>query len=159
MDTQDTNQPLDEGKLEEEKKAAEVTDETATSAGDVSTIVVEKPQEEVESVTAEIEQTAPVNEEETAVEVAQPVEDVEESASNISLVEEEKEEEDDSEKGAVSVEENAELTVVKKYQHFNDNDEVIARLKEISESNCSVGKQEIDALKQTFYKIHEQYFQ
>lgn len=154
MDTQDTNQPLDEGKLEEEKKAAEVTDETATSAGDVSTIVVEKPQEEVESVTAEIEQTAPVNEEETAVEVAQPVEDVEESASNISLVEEEKEEEDDSEKGAVSVEENAELTVVKKYQHFNDNDEVIARLKEISESNCSVGKQEIDALKQTFYKIH-----
>jgi len=154
MDTQDTNQPLDEGKLEEEKKAAEVTDETATSAGDVSTIVVEKPQEEVESVTAEIEQTAPVNEEETAVEVAQPAEGVEESASNISLVEGEKEGKDDSEKGAVSVEEDAGLTVVKKYQHFNNNDEVIARLKEISESNCSVGKQEIDALKQTFYKIH-----
>jgi len=154
MDTQDTNQPLNEGKLEEEKKAVEVTDETATSAEDVSTIVVEKPQEEVESETTEIEQTALVNEEQTAVEVAQAAEDVEEPASEISLVEEEKEVEDESEKDAASIEEDAELTVVKKYQHFNNNDEVIARLKEISDSNCSVGKQEIDALKQAFYKIH-----
>ena len=42
----------------------------------------------------------------------------------------------------------------KKYQHFKSNDEVIARLKEISEGDCQVSKQEIDALKQAFYKIH-----
>lgn len=157
MDTQDTNQPLDEGKLEEEKKTAEVTDETATSAGDVSTDVVEKPVEEVEEVTVEIEQPIALKEEETTVEVAQPAEEEKEPVSDVSLDEEKKEEEEEVGENSLTLEESeedAELTVVKKSQHFNNNDEVIARLKEISEGNCSVGKQEIDALKQAFYKIH-----
>jgi hypothetical protein len=53
MDTQDTNKPLDEGTLEEEKKTAEVADTTVTPAEDISAPEESKEAEEVQPVPAE----------------------------------------------------------------------------------------------------------
>lgn len=129
MDSQDTNQPLNEGKLEEEKKTAEVTDSAVTPAEEVLT-----PEKETE--------TAPSD------------------AAEVNNTEEIKQEE--PEKAAVLVEEPQEKKVEKeelepqekKAKHFNNKEEVIARLKEISKGNCQNSKQELDSLKQAFYKLH-----
>ena len=42
-----------------------------------------------------------------------------------------------------------------KYESKKTKEEVIQRLKEINENACEVDKQEIDFLKQTFYKLHK----
>ena len=84
MDSHDTNQPLKQGELEEEKKAVEVSEEiTETPAEE---IIVEKPTE---------------------------------NASKLSTKE-----------------------------------EVLLRLKEVAQDAENANKQELDGLKQTFYKIH-----
>ena len=84
MDSHDTNQPLKQGELEEEKKAVEVSEEiTATPAEET---IVEKPTE---------------------------------NASKLSTKE-----------------------------------EVLLRLKEVAQDAENANKQELDGLKQTFYKIH-----
>ncbi|WP_195487856.1 DUF349 domain-containing protein [Bacteroides fragilis] len=84
MDSHDTNQPLKQGELEEEKKAVEVSEEiTETSAEET---IVEKPTE---------------------------------NASKLSTKE-----------------------------------EVLLRLKEVAQDAENANKQELDGLKQTFYKIH-----
>ncbi len=145
MDTQDTNLPLDEGKLEEEKKAVEVTESAATSAENVL------PAEAEESL-AEEKTTAPETTEPIAEEKENEKEDEQtpekEEAGTEKTVENNIAENDVTEEDAEAAEQ------AKKYQHFKSNDEVIARLKEISEGDCQVSKQEIDALKQAFYKIH-----
>lgn len=145
MDTQDTNLPLNEGKLEEEKKTAEVTESAATSAENVMPADVKEPLAEEKTATPE-----------TVEEVAEEKEDkvVKQSSEEIEQAPEPKDESSektaDNEVPKVDVAEEQ----AKKYQHFNSNDEVIARLKEISEGECQVNKQELDALKQAFYKIH-----
>ena len=84
MDSHDTNQPLKQGELEEEKKAVEVSEE-----------ITETPAEET------------IAEKST------------ESGSKL-----------------------------------NTKEEVLSRLKEVAQDAENASKQELDGLKQTFYKIH-----
>ena len=42
-----------------------------------------------------------------------------------------------------------------RYPQRKSKEEVIERLKEIIADNCNADKQEIDLLKQTFYKLHK----
>ncbi|MCE9141171.1 DUF349 domain-containing protein [Bacteroides fragilis] len=84
MDSHDTNQPLKQGKLEEEKKAVEVSEEITETPAEET--IVEKPTE---------------------------------NASKLSTKE-----------------------------------EVLLRLKEVAQDAENANKQELDGLKQTFYKIH-----
>ena len=84
MDSHDTNQPLKQGELEEEKKAVEVSEEITETPGEET--IVEKPTE---------------------------------NASKLSTKE-----------------------------------EVLLRLKEVAQDAENANKQELDGLKQTFYKIH-----
>jgi pterin-4a-carbinolamine dehydratase len=165
MDTQDTNQPLNEGKLEEEKKSVEVTESATTSTEEVSAAVAEEPVTEAKATVPETQEPVAATNEvpaEEAAETVEAVKEVEPEAPAPAAAEEpaEKEapkvEEETAVEDEVSNETDAEVDEeqVKKYQHFNNNDEVIARLKEISEGDCQVSKQEIDALKQAFYKIH-----
>ena len=84
MDSHDTNQPLKQGELEEEKKAVEVSEE-----------ITETPAEET------------IAEKST------------ESGSRL-----------------------------------NTKEEVLSRLKEVAQDAENASKQELDGLKQTFYKIH-----
>lgn len=84
MDSHDTNQPLKQGELEEEKKAVEVSEEITETPAEET--IVEKPTE---------------------------------NASKLSTKE-----------------------------------EVLLRLKEVAQDAENANKQELDGLKQTFYKIH-----
>ena len=84
MDSHDTNQPLNQGELEEEKKAVEVSEEITETPAEET--IVEKPTE---------------------------------NASKLSTKE-----------------------------------EVLLRLKEVAQDAENANKQELDGLKQTFYKIH-----
>ena len=84
MDSHDTNQPLKQGELEEEKKAVEVSEEIIETPAEET--IVEKPTE---------------------------------NASKLSTKE-----------------------------------EVLLRLKEVAQDAENANKQELDGLKQTFYKIH-----
>ena len=84
MDTHDTNQPLKQGELEEEKKAVEVSEEITETPAEET--IVEKPTE---------------------------------NASKLS-----------------------------------SKEEVLLRLKEVAQDAENANKQELDGLKQTFYKIH-----
>jgi pterin-4a-carbinolamine dehydratase len=205
MDTQDTNKPLDEGTLEEEKKTAEVADTTVTPAEDISAPEESKEAEEVQPVPAE---EAPVTPPAVEAEVKeepegeQTKEEVPETAEEVPAtetveekpaepaVEEEKEEKKEVEAPAEAavpekeevkaepeapqepkepVEESkpepaeeakeeesaeAETAEERKPQHFNNRDEVLARLREISLGDCQESKPELDSLKQAFYKLH-----
>jgi pterin-4a-carbinolamine dehydratase len=158
MDTQDTNLPLEEGKLEEEKKAAEVTDSATTPAEEVL-----NSEEKTPSETPMVDNDAKAVEE-----AAEPVaEKVEEPASEDNIPVTEKEEEKPAEKEEETAvetksadleepsEEDEEATEDdKKPLYFHSTEEVIGRLKEIAEGDCQVSKQELDGLKQAFYKLH-----
>lgn len=50
---------------------------------------------------------------------------------------------------------NKEETATQAYTPKNTKEEVVARLKEIAESDAIANKQELDALKQNFYKLHK----
>jgi len=149
MDTQDTNQPLEEGKLEEEKHVAEVTDDTVTPAAEVVA-----PEGEVEK-----KETVVLNEAAESVEdplSEQKVEEVEEKQAPVedALDETPKAVEETVEELEVKEEADSDKEDEKKNQHFESLDEVIDRLKSISESDCQITKQELDNLKQAFYKLH-----
>ena len=84
MDSHDTNQPLKQGELEEEKKAVEVSEEITETPAEET--IVEKPTENVSKLSTK--------------------------------------------------------------------EEVLLRLKEVAQDDENANKQELDGLKQTFYKIH-----
>lgn len=177
MDSHDTNLPLNEGKLEEEKKQDQVSE--ATSSETLEESNVEKKQEEPST-----ENEALVSEEK----VAEEVEETESSAT----IDVETSEESDKEKNVEEkeIEENniipqetvqAETQQPEEVQTVADTqtetvkdepaqdkaeesveeaapikqqtkEEILARVKEIVKDAESAEKQEIDALKQAFYK-------
>lgn len=178
MDSHDTNLPLNEGKLEEEKKQDQVSE--AASSETLEESNVEKKQEEPST-----ENEALVSEEK----VAEEVEETESSAT----IDVETSEESDKEKNVEEkeIEENniipqepvqAETQQPEEVQTVADTqtetvkdepaqdkaeesveeeaapikqqtkEEILARVKEIVKDAESAEKQEIDALKQAFYK-------
>ncbi len=108
MDSHDTNLPLEQGQLEEEKQVLEVSEVTPEVAPEATS-------EETPEVTAEEtpEATAEPATEETSVE------EQEESSARVQTKE-----------------------------------DVLARLKELASEAESAHKPELDALKQSFYKLH-----
>lgn len=148
-DTQDTNQPLEKGTLDE-KQAVEVSPKSETPTEEVLT----KKDEENLSATPE-EETQKEEVAETPVqEVTSEKNDVETASAqteNTSVSEEENTEPSEDKNTEQT---KLDIDTLQKPQHFTSKEEVISFLKKISEGDCQITKQELDSVKQAFYKIH-----
>ncbi len=124
MDSHDTNLPLEQGKLEEEKQVIEASEATPEVTPEVISEVISEVAPEV--IPEVIPEVAPEVAPEPATEpVAEPVAE------------------------ETNVEEQEESS-----PRLQTKEDVLARLKEFAADAENANKPEIDALKQTFYKFH-----
>lgn len=130
MDSHDTNLPLQNEEQEEVKKTPAVI-ETPVAETPESTI-----QEEVKTENVDMDTPEPVVHE---VETMQP--EVEKSVT-------------DNEETAVAEKAPEEKAVEEKVVPKSDKREILAQLKELAVDAEKASKQEIDSLKQSFYKLH-----
>lgn len=181
MDSHDTNQPLNQGKLEEEKKQDQVSE--ATSSETLEESNVEKKEEsstENEALISEEKADEKVGDTESPViadaetsEESDKEKNVEENKIEENKIKEEnitpqepvqaeiqseevqaiadiQAETVENEPVEEDVEENDEKEIAPIKQQTKE--EILARIKEIAKDAENAEKQEIDALKQTFYK-------
>lgn len=108
--------------------------------------------EEQNSTTVQPHEETPVVEESTPVEENSPVEDP--SAEEVAEVKEAAPEE--AEQPATVEESPAEEEEVPKFTTYETTTEIIDRLKQLTEGDEEISRQETDALKSNFYRLHKQ---
>ncbi|WP_370526933.1 DUF349 domain-containing protein [Bacteroides sp. 51] len=131
MDSHETNLPL-EGELEKEKKAVEIPESEAKEAVE-ATDAPEAPAMEAADA-AETVAVEAIESEEAPQEPEAEAEVVDEVATVEEAVDENQEEEETAPKST--------------------KESILSRLKELAQNAEAASKQELDSLKQTFYKLH-----